>query len=142
MSAPKWFDTDAELQKLREPPPKEPDVPEAEDDVSHFSHFRWGRGTKSENCTRQIRPFLPRPLGQEEALNPFIVWEGLFLWLIENHPAHFRAICDAEDEIVILEQQGIATGPQYEEACERLRTTFEAGRRLKLTQGVKIRRVQ
>lgn len=65
---------------------------------------------------KKIRGFLPRSLGQEEALNPFIAYEGLFTWLISNSPAHFSAVCDAEKKICTLEKQRIIRGTEYEEA--------------------------
>lgn len=52
MSAAKWFDTEAELQKLRSPMPKPPKAPKVEEEdkgnFSHFSHFRLGAGTKTQ----------------------------------------------------------------------------------------------
>jgi hypothetical protein len=82
------------------------------------------------------RPFLPRPLGQEDALDPWEVWTPLFDWLIEHHPDQFHAICDAEDELNRLEREGIISGPQYEIACNRLLTAFEIGRKLKLAHTI------
>ena len=56
------------------------------------------------------RLFLPRPLGQEDTVDPFIAWEGLFHWLIEHHPEHFTAICETEEAIRALEAQGVTNG--------------------------------
>jgi hypothetical protein len=83
------------------------------------------------------RPFLPRPLGQEAALDPWEVWQTLFDWLIEHHPEHFHAVCDAEDELNRMERQGITSGDAYEAACRDLYVKFEAARRLKLKAEVK-----
>jgi hypothetical protein len=84
------------------------------------------------------RPFLPRPLGHEDAVDPFLAWEGLFHWLIEYHPEHFYAVCDAEDAIGALEAQGVTNGTDYEAACQELLRRFERARRLKLSQGFKL----
>ena len=84
------------------------------------------------------RPFLPRPLGQEDAVDPFIVWDGLFNWLIAHHLDHFTAICEAEDAIRALEAQGVTNGTGYEAACQELLKRFEGARRLKLSHGFKI----
>jgi len=84
------------------------------------------------------RPFLPRPPGQDDANDPFVAWEGLFHWLIDHHPNHFTAVCDAEEAIRALEAQGVTNGHEYEAACQELAERFEQARRLKLSQGFKI----
>lgn len=84
------------------------------------------------------RPFLPRPLGQEDAPDPWEVWTPLFDWLIEHHPEHFHAVCDAEDALHRMERNGITNGEAYEAACRDLYVKFETARRLKLQAGVKV----
>lgn len=86
----------------------------------------------------KIRAFLPRPLGQEDASDPFIAWEGLFTWLIEHSPNHFTTICNAEEAIRTLEAQGMTNGTGYEAACQELLRHFEEARRLKLSHGFKL----
>jgi hypothetical protein len=76
----------------------------------------------TEPPTAKTRPFLPRPLGQEDALDPWTVWTPLFDWLIEHHPDHFHAICDAEDALNRMEGQGITEGEAYQHACRELLT--------------------
>lgn len=95
-------------------------------------------GEKSVAKTGQDRPFLPHPLGQEDAPNPYVAWDSLLCWLIEHHPDHFSALYDAEDVLHALEAQGVTSGAEYEGACQELFTRFERSRRLKLSQGFKI----
>ena len=95
-------------------------------------------GEKSASETGKRHPFLPRPLGQEDAVDPFSVWEGLFHWLIDHHPTHFTAICEAEEAIRALEAHGVTNGTEYEAACQELLRRFEGARRLKLSHGFKI----
>ncbi len=84
------------------------------------------------------RLFLPRPLGQEAALDVRDCWSGLFDWLIEHHPAHFHAVCEAEEQIRTLERAGMTAGPEHEAACHELLIRFETARRLKLRESVRI----
>ncbi len=84
------------------------------------------------------RPFLPRPLGKEDAPDPWEVWTPLFDWLIEYHPEHFHAVCDAEDALNRMEREGITSRDEYEAACRDLLVKFETARRLKLKSGMKI----
>ena len=107
------------------------------DIAKKFQASRQGQLRECPIPVERARSFLPRPLGQEE-VNPCLAWENLLAWLKTHHPQHFRAICDAEDEIQVLEQQGITGGPQYEQACHQLLTVLEAGRRLKMAYGFKI----
>lgn len=151
-TAQKWFDVDAELQKIRKTPPKVAKAPKEEGDFSYFRCFSRGVGEKvqeqrssllppqSKQVLRETksRPFLPRPLGQEDAVDPFVAWEGLFHWLIDHHPDHFYAVCDAEEAIRALETQGVTNGTEYEAACQELLERFEKARRLKLRHGFKI----
>ncbi len=84
------------------------------------------------------RPFLPRPLGQEEVVDPFLAWEGVFNWLIAHHSEHFTAICEARRGPSALEAQGVTNGTDYEAVCQELLRRFERARRLKLSHGFKI----
>jgi len=58
----KWFDTDAEMQKLRDASPNPSKVPQAEDKMRYFSHFRGEEGenlqssTSSWLCARYNQP--------------------------------------------------------------------------------------
>ena len=77
-------------------------------------------GTIAAASPPRKRAFLPRPCGQEDALDPWEVWTPLFDWLIEYHPDHYRAVCDAEDVLNRMERQGITSGEAYEAACRDL----------------------
>ena len=149
MNAPqKWFDADAELQKIRDTPAK---VAKPANQGGSFSDFSRGRGEnlrerqpsrfplQSASETKgKDRPFVPRPLGQETNPDVWGAWRPLFDWLIEYHPEHYHGVCDAEEALRTLEQQGITVGPEYEEACQELGRRFETARRLKLVQGFKV----
>jgi hypothetical protein len=128
----KWFDTEVELQKLQDTAPKAPKVPKGETEISHF---RQGQGENvKERPSLPLpsrRDFLPCPFGQEDNLNEWECWVPLFDWLIEYHPEHFHAVCDAEDYLNALERQGVTTGKEYERACQELLRRFETARRLK-----------
>jgi hypothetical protein len=95
--------------------------------------FDWASGTQ-----KGTRDFLPRPLGQENNPDVWEVWTPLMHWLFENHVTEYDEICDSEDALTKLEQRGIVSGPQYEAACQKLLTKFEAGRKLKLHHASKI----
>lgn len=95
-------------------------------------------GTIAASSPPKQRPFLPRPLGQEDALDPWEVWTPLFDWLVEHHPEHFHAVCNAEDTLNRMEREGITSGEAYENACRDLYVKFEAARRLKLKAEVKV----
>lgn len=104
--------------------------------------FRRGPGSADAQGLRETvagqRDFLPRPLGQEDASDPWEAWTPLFDWLIEHHPAHFHAVCSAEDTLTRMEREGITSGGHYEAASRDLLVKFEAARRLKLKAGAKI----
>jgi len=80
------------------------------------------------------RDFLPRPLDQEENPDVWDAWVPLFDWLVEHHPDHFYAVCEAEEYIRTLERTGI-TGAEYQSACQELLKRFEAARQLKKEAG-------
>ena len=86
----------------------------------------------------KTRPFLPRPLGQEDNPDPWTVWSPLFTWLLEHYPDRYHSVCEAEDAISVLERAGIQKGEEYEQACAELLWRFEEARRLKLREGIKI----
>jgi hypothetical protein len=87
---------------------------------------------------RNSRNFLPRPEDEENNPNVWEVWTPLMHWLFENYIDAFDAICDSEDALNRLERKGVVSGPQYEAACQKLLTKFEAGRKLKLHHASKI----
>jgi hypothetical protein len=84
------------------------------------------------------RNFLPRPLGHETESGSWILWEPLLVWLFANHPEQCKAICEAEEILRRLEQQGVTSGPSYIMACKRLARAFEQGRRVKLRETIKV----
>jgi hypothetical protein len=84
------------------------------------------------------RDFLSRPLGQENNPDAWDAWTPFMLWLLEFHPEHYYAVCDAEDAISALERQGVTSGPRYEAACHELLRRFETARRLALSERVKV----
>ena len=84
------------------------------------------------------RNFLSRPLGQEDNPDPWDAWDPFMLWLLEHHPQHYHAICDAEDLLNSLERQGITKGASYEDACTELKTRFETARKLKMRKQAKV----
>src|SRR5215813_8994838 len=64
------------------------------------------------------RSFLSRPLGQEDNPDPWDAWAPFMLWLLEYHPRLFEVVCEAEEAIRDLEQQGITAGEAYDQACK------------------------
>jgi hypothetical protein len=86
----------------------------------------------------KVRPFLPRPLGQEDAADPWTVWVSLFDWLIEHRPDRFAGICEAEEALRALERAGVSEGSEYEAACAELLWRFEEARRLRLSGAIKV----
>ena len=91
-----------------------------------------------EHSPNGKRDFLSRPLGQEDNPSVWDAWAPFFDWLREHHPARFFAICEVEESIRTLERQGITEGRDYEAACQELTRRFEAARRLKLKETVKV----
>jgi hypothetical protein len=59
------------------------------------------------------------------------------LWLLEFHPEHYYAVCEAEDSVNALERDGVTSGPRYEAACRELLRRFETARRLALSERAK-----
>lgn len=80
------------------------------------------------------RDFLGRPLGREENPDTWAAWTPFMLWLLENHPEHYHAICSAEDVLNMLEREGMADGLAYDLACQDLHQRFETARRLALRE--------
>lgn len=95
---------------------------------------------KAEMLTllQQQRAFLSRPLGQEENPDLWQAWEPFIGWLLEHHPDHYSAVCEAEDAINALERQGIVEGAEYAAAYDTLRQRFETARKLALKERVKV----
>jgi hypothetical protein len=92
----------------------------------------------SPDHTSGPRDFLSRPLGQKGNPDAWSAWSSFMGWLFNEHPLRFQAICEAEEVIRALEQQGITGGAEYEQACAELFWRFEEARRLKLREGFKV----
>ncbi|MBI3247314.1 MAG: hypothetical protein HYZ50_12490 [Deltaproteobacteria bacterium] len=86
----------------------------------------------------QQRRFLSRPLGQENNPAPWLAWEPLLGWLLEHHPEHYSAVCEAEGAITALEREGMTQGLAYRLACDDLRQRFETARKLALKERVRV----
>jgi len=86
----------------------------------------------------KIRPFLPRPLDQEENPDFWAAWSSLFDWLKEHASERFDAICEAETAIQVLEQTGVTSGQDYDQACAELLWQFEEARRLCMATRLKV----
>ena len=84
------------------------------------------------------RDFLSRPACQEDTLSIWEAWAPFMDWLHAHYPERFMVICEAEDTINHLERQGVMAGPEHEAACQELVRRFEAGRRLRFRESVKV----
>jgi len=92
---------------------------------------------KEQPYTPGNRAFLSHPIGQEDG-DVWDAWTPFMLWLLEFHPDHFHAVCEAEEAIQALERSGITAGREYEQACAELLWRFETARRLKMSEATKI----
>ena len=84
------------------------------------------------------RHFLSGPLSHETNPDPWNAWEPFMGWLLEHHPEHYYAVCEAEDAINALERSGTIEGPEYAAACGTLRQRFETARQLALKERVQV----